>query len=437
MSARMYYGDYQFLPAPLLNRGINYTYDAADNLIYKEVAYNLTGTLVNSSGNFNTMMAARKALEAALAIENQQFVIDWNTVPLLSGYPQVTSVSFEEGVWVDRINYNVELIEKETATAISGIESYDENWSYTEDDNLRTITVEHSVNAKGFNTSGSGIDNSLINAKNYVLSLVGYAGIPAFMPAFTQGSGTLTAYESYRTENANESESTYEVSQTFILCSGNYIHTLEANFDSDVDGNVTVSLDGQIEGLGRGGNARWQNAIAGWADIKPRLIKMASGVYVRNGGAYDLAISPNSYSVAESQDLGTINYSYAYADSVNPLPSGISEFELTKDINEPVGVYVAHTIVNKTDGPVVQDLGTATEGTVTIAGRAVKKADYPLASLKSYINSQIAAEAPVGYGTSYRVTSKTYNIDNTGNIVEFSIEWTFTAPVYSSYLTYL
>jgi hypothetical protein len=433
----MFYGSYQFLPAPLMNRSINYTYDATDSLIFKEVVYSLTGTLITPSGNFNTMMAARQELEDALAIDDQQFLIDWNTVPLMSGYPQVASVSFEEGVWVDRINYNIELIEKEASPTISGVESYDESWAYTEEETLRTITVEHSVSAKGFNTAGSGVDNSLENAKNYVLSLVGYDGVPSFMPAFTQGSGALTAYESYRTEGVNEAESSYEISQTFIMCSGSYKHTMDAGFDYDAEGNTTISLDGQIQGLGRGGTSRWNNAIAGWADIKPRLIKMASGVYVRNGGTYQLAVSPNSLSIAESQDLGTINYSYTYMDNIDALPSGITEFEMNKDIVEPVGVYVAHVIVNKTDGPVVQDLGTATEGTVTITGRAVKEPDYPLADLKAYINTRIEAEAPVGYGTSYRVNSKNYGIDSTGNIVDFSIEWTFTAPAYSSYLTYL
>lgn len=433
----MFYGSYQFLPAPLMNRTVSNAFDATDSLIYQEITYSLTGTLVIPSGNFNTMMDARQELEDALSIENQQFLIDWNTVPLMSGYPQVQSVSFEEGVWVDRINYSVELIEKLPAPAISGIETYDENWSYSEDDTMRTITVEHTVSAKGFNTAGSGVDNSLENAKNYVLSIVGYDNAPAFMPAFTRGSGTLDSYESYRTENANEVESSYEISQTFVLCSGSYKHTLDAGFDSDSEGNITVSLDGQVEGLGRGGSARWNNALIGWSDIKPRLIKMASGVYRRNGGTYDLTVSPNSYSIAENQDLGIINYNYNYMDNVDALPSGITEFEMDKDIVEPVTAYVSHVIVNKTDGPVVQDLGTSTEGTVTITGRAVKKPDYPLADLTAYINSRIDAEAPVGYGTSYRVSSKNYGIDSTGNIVDFSIEWTFTAPAYSSYLTYL
>lgn len=436
MAASMYYGSYQFVPAPLMSKTVSYNVDAAGNTIYEEAAYSLTGTLVIPSGNFNTMMTARQELEDGLAVENQLFQIQWDNVPIMSGYPDVLSVSFEEGVWVDRINYTVELLEKTSATAISGIESYEEAWAFTENEELRTVNVEHSISAKGLNTAGSGTDNSLENAKTYVLTLANYSSLPSFMPAFVEGSGTLGSYEAYRTESANEADATYEVTQTFILCSGCYQHTLDSSFDVDAEGVVTVGLNGHIQGLGRGAS-RFANALVGWGDIKLRLLNFASGVYTRYSGPYDLNISPNSYSIAESQDLGTIDYSYTYIDSALGLPSGITEFTLDKDIEEPVGLYASHAIVNKTDGPVVQDLGTSTEGRVSITGRAVKESAYSLSDLKDYINTRIEAIAPVGYGTTYRVSGKSYSIDVTGNIVDFAIEWIFTAPTYSSYLTYL
>jgi len=435
MSAKMYYGAYRFLPAPLMSKSTAYTYDARKNLLYAETTYNLNGVLLVPSGNFNSMMAERKELEDALVLERQLFKITWNDIPILSGYPTVQNLTFDEGVWVTKINYAVDLVEKETTPGTSGIESYDESWNFSEDETQRTVTVEHNISAQGFNTAVSG-DNSLENAKNYALSLVGYDGKPAFMPAFVQGSGTLTAYELLRSENANEANGSYEITQTFVLSSGVYAHTVNTSFDVDADGQVTINIDGHVIGLGRGVQ-RFQNALTGWNDIKLRLLNMASGVYRRNGGIYDLSQSPSTYSIAESEDVGTIDYSYTYLDTTEILPSGIREFEINRDITEPVGLYASHVIVNKTDGPIVQDLGTSIEGTVSITGRAVKESDYPLASLKSYINTKIEALAPTGYGTSYRVTSKTYRIDDTGNVVEFTIEWTFTAPAYSTYLTYL
>jgi hypothetical protein len=431
----MYYGAYRFLPAPLMTKGTAYHYDAGEELLYAETTYSLNGVLIVPSGNFNTMMAERKGLEDALALENQLFQITWNDVPILSGYPTVQGVTFDEGVWVNKINYNVELLDKEATAGTSGIETYDESWSFSEDDTQRIISVEHGISAQGFNTAATG-DNSLENAKDYVLSLVGYDNAPAFMPAFTQGSGALSSYELLRTENANEANGTYEVTQIFVLSSGAYRHTVDSSFDVDNEGQITVSIDGHIEGLGRG-TQRFSNAIDAWSDIKLRVIKMASGVYNRYGGTYDLGLSPSTYSIAQSEDVGTIDYSYTYLDSAQSLPSGVKEFEINRDITEPVAMYASHVIVNKTDGPVVQDLGTSTEGTVSINGRAVKEPHYPLADLKDYINTRIEELAPVGYGTSYRVSGKTYRTDDTENIVEFTIEWTFTAPAYSSYLTYL
>jgi hypothetical protein len=261
------------------------------------------------------------------------------------------------------------------------------------------------------------------------------------MPAFVEGSGVggsgaLIPFELFRTESASEADGTYNIAQTFVLSSGAYRHTVDTTYSVDAEGQATVSIDGNIEGLGRG-TTRFTNARAAWGDIKLRLINMASGVYTRNDGAFDLNQSPTDYSIAESEDLGTLSYSYTYVDSAEALPSGIREFEINRDITEPVGVFASHVIVNKTDGPVVQDLGTSTEGTVSIAGRAVKESTYALADLKTYINTRIEALAPVGYGTSYRVSNKNYSIDDTGNVVSFNIEWTFTAPTYSSYLTYL
>jgi len=432
-ASRMFYGNYEFVPAPLITKTIENNFDAQENLIFTGVTYSLAGYLIYKPGDFGSLMDLRQEMEIALASGNQQFVVEYNDVPLMSGYPTVNSVSFEEGVWVDKIPYTIEMYEKESAGSISGIETYDESWSFTENEDLKTITVEHTVNAQGINTAGQ---NALENAKIYVLDQVGYDGVPSFLPAFCEGSGALVAYETYRSENANEVDGTYEITETFILSSGAYRHTVSSSFDSDEDGNITVTIDGNIEGLGRS-TLKFDNAVNGWNAIKNNVLAHASGVYLRYGGLLELPSLPNTYSVAENQQLGTIDYSYGYEDDIDILPSGITEFEMSKDITEPVEVFASHTIVNKIDGPVVQDLGTSTEGTVTVAGKAVKKPDYPLADLKTYINERIEEVAPTGYGTSYRVSQKSYNIDETENIVEFSIEWTFTAPAYSSYLTYL
>jgi hypothetical protein len=431
----MKYGQYRFLPAPLINKTVEYTHDAQSQLIFTQNSYHLTGYLLFPSGDFGELMLLREAMENALASGNQNFLLTYGSQTVISGYPTIQNVSFEEGVWVQQVPYSIDMIEEESSPTISGIKSYSENWSFAEDETMKNITVEHTISAQGLNTAGTGADNSLDNAKTYVLGVANYGSVPASLPAFCQGSGTLTAYESLRTENASEDESTYEVSQTFILCSGSFTHISEATFDVDENGGITVGIDGTIQGLGRGN--RWSNALAGWQLIEPRLIKSASGVYLRNGGGYNLPVSPTTQSIGESTDLGTITYSYSYTDTTQILPSGITDFEISKDITEPVGVYASHVIVDKADGNVIQDLGTSTEGTVAVTGRAVKLAAFPMADLKTYINTRITALAPVGYGTTYRVTENSYSVDETGNVVEFNVTWTFTAPAYSSYLTYL
>ena len=435
-TVKMYYGNYRFLPAPLMNKSVVYSHDINKNLMSAEHTYTLTGYLLYIAGDFNETMALRQELETALASGNQQFRIDYNDIPIMSGYPVVNNVNFDEGVWVDKIPYSIELYEKVSTAISSGIESYNESWNFTEDENFKTVTVEHTFSAQGVDTTDGVGDNALENAKNYVIANIGYSNAPSFLPAFCQGSGTLIAYGAHRTENANTSDGLYEVTEVFTLSSGAYIHTTNSNFEYDDGGNITVTVEGNIQGLGRG-SVRFTNALTGWDDIKTNIINTASGVYIRYGGKLELPTNPNSHSIAENADTGTIDYSYSYNDDIVILPSGITEFEITKDIVEPVSLYASHTIVNKTDGPVVQDLGTSSEGSVTVAGRAVKKTEYPLADLKDYISTRIEALSTVGYGSSYRVSQKSYSIDETGNVIEFSIEWTFTGPAYSTYLTYI
>ena len=436
MATTMRYGDYYFSPMPLLNYSVEYTYDSDDELLYKLTTYSLTGSLIVPSGEFSTMTTRKQALEDALGSGNQPFVITDNSIIVTSGDPIINSVSFEEGVWVNRINYTAEMTIKDASSASGNVESFGETWAFTEDENRRNITVIHTAVAKGVDTSSSG-NNALENAKIYVLTHTGYDKIPEFVPSFTEGSGTLSAYSSFRTENADEGEKTYEITEEFILSSGVYKYSQSASYDVSEDGLVTITIDGDVAGLGRGNEDAIMNAAVGLDYISDRLIDTASGVYTRYGGGKILNVTPKSYSIGENSDAGLITFSYIFEDDVSILPNGITDFTMTKSTQEPVKLYASHSIVNKVDGPVVQDLGTSTEGTVSLTGSATKNDDYLISDLKAYIQTRIAAEAPTGYATAYRVTEQSYNIDDTGNNVEFSVTWTFSAAAYSSFLTYL
>jgi len=433
--AKMYYGNYRFLPAPLMNYSVEHQYDDNNDLLYKITTYDLIGTLLFPSGDFTTMMEKKQELESALGSGNQLFLIEnENGAPLASGYPTVDSFSIDEGVWVDRMNYNATLSIEESLSASGAVESFSESWSFEENEDRETISVTHNVSAVGINTEG--LNNATENAKNYALSRVGYTQVPSFLPAFTEGSGTLSAYSSFRSESVNTVDHEYEIQETFVLSEQTYTHDSSATFASDENGVISVEIEGTIQGLGRGVLAI-NRARYGWTQVEPSVIATASGVYLRYGGTDELPVSPGSQSIAEDVEAGTINYSFSYEEVDQVLPSGITDFTMTKDISEPTTLYASHTIVNKADGPVVQDLGTTSEGTVTINGTATRKSDYPLSDLKTYISNRISAAAPSSYSTTYRITEETYNIDETSKTIEFSVTWTFTAPLAGGFLSYL
>ena len=431
----MYYGNYRFLPAPLMTYSVDHQYDDNDDLLFKITTYDLAGTLLFPSGDFTTMMDMRQQLEDALGSGNQLFLIENDEgTPLTSGYPFIESIVFDEGVWVDRINYSATLTVEESLAASGAVESFTETWGFEENEDRETISVSHSVAAVGINTDG--LNNATENAKNYVLSRVGYTNAPSFLPAYTEGSGALSDYASFRSESVNIVDHEYEIQETFVLSPYKYTHDNSATFSVDDVGVITVEIEGTIQGLGRG-VAAINNARYGWTQIEPTVIETASGVYLRYGGTDELPVSPGSQSIAEDEENGTVNYSFSYEEVDQVLPSGITDFTMTKDISEPTTLYASHTIVNKADGPVVQDLGTTSEGTVTINGTATRKSDLPLSDLKTYISDRISAVAPSSYSTTYRITEETYNIDETSKTIEFTVTWTFTAPIAGGFLSYL
>jgi hypothetical protein len=434
--SKMKYGGYQFLPAPLITYNVEHVNDEQEQLLFRNVTYTLTGTLLFPSGDFGVMMGMREALEDALASGNQLFLVEYDNVPLISGYPSTQNITFEEGVWVDRINYTAELLLKDTSAASGNIESYSETWTFSEDDNTRTITVEHSAGAKGVNTAGAGSNNALENAKDYVVALLGYSNVPSFLPAFCQGSGTLQAYELLRSESADAQDGSYEANESFVLSSGAYIHRQSITFTKDESNAITVDLDGEVRGLGRSYNG-YINASVGWGIVQPGLFTTASGVYAKYGGAKNLSSSEVSQSIGEDRDGGIITYAIGYQDSELVLPSGIVSFEMTTDHVEPVTLYAVHTVVDKADGPVVQDLGTSTEGTVTVAGTCVKESAFSVSDMKNFVNQKIADAAPTSPTITYRVTDNTYRYDDNTNTLEFSVTWSFAAAAQDDYLTYL
>lgn len=427
---RMYYGNYEFGPVPTFSWETQIVRDGADEPVYKQHTLSFNGFLIvdstSESGQLDSIITKQNNLRSALGSGNQEWRITYDGDTIVSGvYPRVEQVSIDEGLWVDRAAYTFSFVYDEDFES-TNIKSYSESWDYNERDDRRTVEIGHSISAVGQNTNPSGASNALTNAKDYVLAKTGYSNSVSSSPFFTQVSGvSSSAFETLRTENIDVEAGSYGVNETFILSSGNYVHTNTAQYNIDENGIISIQLDGNIEGLGRGDNA-YDNALIAWSSISGLFPSRASGVYNEFGGGATLYTrNYESFSVTKNKFAGTISYSVSYTDDPSEdLPDGIKEATLSIQDNEPQNVYATFSIPLRSAGALFQDIGTKSVGSYTLNGNIIGEPSVDFSILENYMTTKINEKQPTGKSEVYKTASSTTK-DHEKKTLQFSVTWQY------------
>jgi len=402
---KMTYGSFRLFPAPAMSFSIEALKTNAGERITDQVTLGFTGTLLNTDdlavNDAATIIGLRDDLVAALSGDNQEFVLRHHIgstaasgTSIISGiYPRVEGLTFEESIYIDTLGYSFLLIyETNLVSGAVPIESYSDDWDFEEDPSNRVIRISHEVNAKGINTTISGgTSNALENARTWVNARMGVGTIPSGLPQFCD-SGTLGTFveQKYRTEAGSVTDGTYSANEEITQASGTYAHSYTAQFQEDEAGIVTLSLNGNIEGLGRFDTAI-DAAISGWnVFVSPALSGIAGGIYIELSGTRTLNNNPQSLSITKDVFSGRVGYSITFNDDPEDnLPSGIAEFSVTKQIKLPTRKKAVFPIPSRIAGSIVQDVGTPTDGSIVINGTAQGVVDTQLDYVKNFCSDQI------------------------------------------------
>ncbi len=195
------------------------------------------------------------------------------------------------------------------------------------------------------------------------------------------------------------------------------------------DGITTVSLQGEVKGLGRS-TSGFTNALSGWNNlVRDALPADASGVYSQLGGSATLyTATTTSESISKSEFNGSITYNYSYTDDAQEnLPSGVESFDINFADNQPTVVYATFPIFGRTLGNVVQNIGTSTEGSISITGSAKAEAGYVFTDLLDYAETRINALRPDSANyVSLRLVAQNVTRDEAANELQFSLQWAYT-----------
>jgi len=399
----VFYGPCKLVPAPLVDMTVEPQFDDSGNRTQNVTRITLDGTvLILPSGSYEQMYVKQDELKAAFATDNLDFTIRAGPgnktlaegVMICSGLqPKVSSLQIEPDIHVTRFDYNIELEDIATVAGVSGVtSSLSDQWSFRENPDSCIVEVTHNVSATG----PDGVSDRFDQALREVKSRLGIDKLPLTLPCFVEpnasglfnithpsvaGGGPIFEVSVQREETADVAGGSYSASEVFTIVSGVpfFFDQRSDQFQEDVNGIATVTIAGTVQGLGRTigdgfgetGGLGFNRACSGWVNqVRPQLPADASGVYLKykqTVGSGLFVNNPTSLQITQNKCRGTIAFSITYTDDPSAdLPSGIVSRTCSIQRNNGIRQNAVHAIPFRRLGPIVQDIKTTTEGSVSI-----------------------------------------------------------------------
>lgn len=365
--------------------------------------------------HLKSLLCKQSALRQLFDEEGKLFEIKpWDESESVRFYPRVLNVNVSEGLWYNTIPYTITM---ETDNiyghcAPTGENSFSEfvrdtseEWSVElaepqDETQQSTFRLTHNVSAIGRQSYTSGGDpiNALDQAKNWVIARLGVDWTQAYASGVLNVPNTFGAYNHVRSQNANEIEGSFSVSESWILSSGNVKEDFTVETQTSVDNALTtVSINGSIEGFEtRNSNytitqTKYDAANTRWASVESLLLTRA-----QTYSAVTLNIIPNTYTVGKNPVNGIINYNYEYNDRPSNLISGaLSETIVVGDVY-PTDVFATLPILGRADGPLLQGMLTYTEKSRSLSIDAIVPKSTGLLDGKPDVSAIIAEVIPTG-----------------------------------------
>lgn len=427
------YNNSKIIPAPFVSVEKNYDRTGDGHKIGSRFTLTVRGTIItcggspNSCGRFYTgsgypdssfqnncdtlsglderqkfLQNKMQAIRHLFAKDGLSFEVQpWDGSAPMKCYPRIQSLNFDEGNWVDRIDYTIVL----EADEIFGInteytndaEDFNRNEDFFKDaegnklylsevseswqleqvdgeaedeNNLYTFRLTHSLSATGKRAYD---DDGLVSegweqAKRWVTPRLGIDN------NFVNGTAALNlssmlAFNHSRQENTNELDGSYEVNETWVLAKGNAREDFTITTTASTEtGLTTVSVEGEVIGLDSRDNtftiteSKWTAALAKFNSINSGTIFTRAQTY----SGISLNATALSSTIGKNPLTGRIQYNYQYdTRPTNCIAGALTESIIISD-NNPGDVFAAIPVIGRQGGPVLQDMNTFTERKRTV-----------------------------------------------------------------------
>ncbi len=260
---------------------------------------------------------------------------------ITNGYAIIKSVNISDSVYAGLVPFAISLdLYRQGTFENYGILEPKQQISFQESEN-GNVTISKNTFAKGFNTSGSAINNAI----GFVQNITGLN--PSFLPAFIPTTGISNAILTSFEEKINRLGGTYEVSEGWLYnylgnSLTNTLYEKTISIDSGSEGNI-VSVNGKVQG---GINQGFESIRSGFNSID--FYGMADEIYSQNASG-ELFVKPVSKQIEENLFEKYIGFSISYSDKITEDPYIVDNISINWDSESNKCCAQANIQIKSTD----------------------------------------------------------------------------------------
>ena len=384
---------------------------------------------------------------------------------------RVTSVEIpepsDESMWIQDAQYSItceadyEGSDPENQFTYQ-IQDSSESWSLEEDEGTmtfdtssstpyKTYRLTHTVEATGRRklSAGSIVNDAWMEAELYVKDLcsdtptnVNIGGMPGgTSPLNVKQMGTtsaksinadaLSAYNHIRVQNVDKANGSFSITDTWTLSKAGATQDLDISVEqSATEGDFSVTVDGTITGLAtesasdstKSRASAYSSALSALPSDAD-LHALANALYTGGG---TLLSDPLSKRVGHNKVAGIITYGLTFTDRLAPALSNSLSTTINVEYTNTDGseeIFASIAVIGRSDGPVLQDMGTTGEKKVRVSIEAVMKKASRTSPPSSSALSLAAAYKPSGTTVLQGPIGETW--EPSSGRYSFSVEWTY------------
>jgi hypothetical protein len=305
------------------------------------------------------------------------------------------------------------------------IASASESWQLDTDEAVpesenrpRTYRIAHTMQAKGLPkydlSTGAILQKPWEQARGYVHAVGGFynnvsntagSGIPGFDSYFLTSSGVRDLPSYYvqanhvRSENIDRAGGTYQLTENWILASGYALEDFTVQTIDNIDNPLLqVSVNGTITGLDERDPINMSLIRSKFQNADSRLSGVVSELHNRaqSYSGSTLNVLPNNKTIGKNPNTGSITYQFDYDNRPTLHISGAKSEQITVGYSRPGRVVAIIPIIGRTNGPILQDIGTYTARRKTLSINAILAPQSVIDPVFPDISAILAAVTPTG-----------------------------------------